>query len=198
MSGLVVVQTRAANQASVLAAFRRFGMEARISEDVETVASAKRVVLPGVGSFAPVADRLRRIGLDAALKDRVEEGRPTLAICLGLHLLARSSEEGGDAAGIGVLCQRVTAYPDTVVVPQLGWNAVGAGGGSRFITDGAAYFANSYRFCEAPPGWVASWSDHGGPFVAALERGPVLACQFHPELSGPWGQSVIERWLKAC
>ncbi len=198
MSTLVVVETQAANQASVLAAFRRVGLAAEVSDDVETVASAERLVLPGVGAFAPVAERLFRSGLGEAVKDRVEAGRPTLAVCLGLHLLGQSSEEGGAAAGLGILPLRATAFPDSVVQPQLGWNSVRAAAGARLVTDGAAYFANTYRFSEAPPGWTAAWSDHGGSFVAALERGPVLACQFHPELSGTWGQAVIERWLQSC
>ena len=61
---------------------------------------------------------------------------------------------------------------------------------------GAAYFANSYRLTDQPPEWHVAWSDHGGPFVAAVERGNILGCQFHPELSGPWGEGLLERWLQ--
>jgi imidazole glycerol phosphate synthase glutamine amidotransferase subunit len=196
VSGLVVVRTGAANLASVLAAFRRLGAAAEVTEDARRVAAAERVVLPGVGAFAPVAERLHRNGLGDAVRDRVEEGRPTLAVCLGLHLLGLESEEGGKARGLGVLPVRASRFPDGVVAPQLGWNRVRVGAGARLLRDGTAYFANSYRLTEAPEGWVAAFSDHGGPFIAALERGPVLACQFHPELSGPWGQDLIERWLE--
>jgi imidazoleglycerol phosphate synthase glutamine amidotransferase subunit HisH len=66
------------------------------------------------------------------------------------------------------------------------------------LGDGAAYFANSYKLDSIPDGWSGATSDHGGEFVAAVERGPVLACQFHPELSGAWGQDLIERWLATC
>jgi len=66
---------------------------------------------------------------------------------------------------------------------------------ARLLEDGWAYFANSFRWTDVPEGWQAALSDHGGPFVAAVERGRVLACQFHPELSGSWGQDLLQRWL---
>jgi imidazoleglycerol phosphate synthase glutamine amidotransferase subunit HisH len=77
----------------------------------------------------------------------------------------------------------------------MGWNRVEPGPGSVLVEPGWAYFANSYRLDEVPDGWVGSHSDHGGRFVSALERGDVLACQFHPELSGEWGARLIDRWL---
>jgi len=192
---VVIVRTGAANLASVVAAFERLDRSVQVTDNAFAVRNAQRVVLPGVGAFAPVARRLRENGLGEAVLYRVEEDLPTLAVCLGLHLLAAGSEEGEDAEGLGVLAVRASRYPDSVVVPQLGWNSIDADDGCRLLRDGAAYFANSYRLTSRPPGWHVAWSDHGGPFVAAVERGKVLGCQFHPELSGPWGQSLIDRWL---
>jgi imidazole glycerol phosphate synthase glutamine amidotransferase subunit len=120
-----------------------------------------------------------------------------LAICLGLQILAEESEENPGVRGLGVLPATVTRFADGLRVPQLGWNRVAAGDGARLLEDGAAYFANSFKLDNVPPGWTGATADHGGEFVAALERGPVLACQFHPELSGHWGQTLIERWLAA-
>ena len=197
MSGeaVLIVRTGAANLASVVAAFARLGCATEVSADPGAVAAAARVVLPGVGAFAPVARALRAAGLDRLLVERVAAGRPTLAICLGLQLLAAASEEGEGTPGLGVLPATVRRFPATVVVPQLGWNRVAAGPGCRLLSDGAAYYANSYRLVEAPPGWAVASSDHGGEFVAAVERGAVLACQFHPELSGAWGAALLRRWL---
>jgi imidazole glycerol phosphate synthase glutamine amidotransferase subunit len=192
---VVIVRTGAANLASVVAAFERLDRSVQVTDNAFAVRNAQRVVLPGVGAFAPVARRLRENGLGEAVLYRVEEDLPTLAVCLGLHLLAAGSEEGEDAEGLGVLAVRASRYPDSVVVPQLGWNSIDADDGCRLLRDGAAYFANSYRLTSRPPGWHVAWSDHGGPFVAAVERGKVLGCQFRPELSGPWGQSLIDRWL---
>jgi imidazole glycerol phosphate synthase glutamine amidotransferase subunit len=192
---VVIVKTGAANLASVVAAFDRLGRTVEVTDNAFAVRHAKRVVLPGVGAFAPVAERLRENGMGEALLYRVEQDLPLLAVCLGLHLLAAASEEGTQADGLGVLEVRASRYPDTVVVPQLGWNTVSADSDCRLLQTGAAYFANSYRITDHPPGWNVAWSEHGGPFVAAVERGNVLGCQFHPELSGTWGQSLLERWL---
>jgi len=192
---VLIVRTGAANLASVVAAFERLGRSVKITDNAFAVRNAKRVVLPGVGAFAPVAKRLGENGLGEAIRYRVEEDLPTLAVCLGLHLLAAGSEEGEEADGLGLLEVAASRYPNSVVVPQLGWNTLEVDEGCRLLRDGAAYFANSYRFTDRPPGWQVAWSDHGGPFVAAVERGNVLGCQFHPELSGTWGGELVERWL---
>ncbi|MCP4246745.1 MAG: imidazole glycerol phosphate synthase subunit HisH, partial [bacterium] len=92
---------------------------------------------------------------------------------------------------------RVTRFGAGVRVPQLGWNRVEPTPGCVLSQPGYAYFANSYRLVECPTGWRAAYADHGGRFVAALERGPLLACQFHPELSGSWGIALLGRWLEA-
>jgi imidazole glycerol phosphate synthase glutamine amidotransferase subunit len=182
---VVLVRTGTANLASVAAALGRAGCAVRLTESPDEAGSAARLVLPGVGAFGAVAERLRA-------------GRPTLAVCLGLQLLAEASDESPGAHGLGVIKATVTALPEGVRRPQLGWNRVAAGPGCRLLTDGVAYFANSYKLDAIPDGWCGATTDHGGPFVAALERGAVLACQFHPELSGPWGQALVERWLAAA
>ena len=192
---VAIVRTSAANLASVVAAFTRLDQTITVTDNTFEVRHARRVVLPGVGSFAPVARRLRESGMGDAIRMRVEEDQPTLAICLGLQLLAVGSEEGEGVEGLGVLDARASRYPSTVVVPQLGWNTVDADDSCRFLTGGAAYFANSYRLTGDVPGWGVARSDHGGVFVAAVERGNVLGCQFHPELSGAWGAEILARWL---
>jgi len=111
----------------------------------------------------------------------------------------------GATAGPGKAAQGATAG-DNLKVPQLGWNRVEAPPAARFLKSGHAYFANSFRIAglstatrplqrDVTPHWLAAYSEYGGTFVAALERGNILACQFHPELSGPWGQDLLKRWL---
>lgn len=193
---LSVVPTGTANIASVLAAFRRLGANPLIAQDVSQVAASDRVVLPGVGSFGAAIDEVDRTGMRDALRQRLAAGRPTLAICVGMQLLATSSEESAGVVGLGLFDETVTRFPDTVRVPQMGWNQVSAGSGCRFLNDGWAYFANSYRIDRAPDGWSVATTDHGGQFVAAMEKGDVLALQFHPELSDRWGSEILARWLE--
>lgn len=192
---LFLIETGLANTASVAAAFRRLGIGVQRGSDPTAVRDADFVVLPGVGSFAAGMAALESAGLVGALRERVQRGAPTLGICLGMQLLCDGSEEAPGVAGLGVVPGRLARFPDAVRVPQLGWNAVEAGRGTRLLVGGAAYYANSYRLAEAPEGWAVAWSAHGGRFVAALERGRVLGCQLHPELSGAWGLDLLQRWL---
>lgn len=192
---VVVCRTGTANLASVLAALRRAGGVPRTGRSADEILTATHVVLPGVGTFGAAMDTLRDTGTDDALKQRIDSGKPLLAICVGFQLLCRSSEESPGATGLGLIDDRVTRFPEEVRVPQFGWNSLAPDSGCRTLAAGHAYFANSYRLERAPRDWRAATSDHGGPFVAALERDTLVACQFHPELSGSWGAALIRRWL---
>jgi imidazole glycerol phosphate synthase glutamine amidotransferase subunit len=192
---VVVVRTGTANTASVLAGLERAGARPAVDNQPARAAAADFLVLPGVGSLGAAMERLAADDLVAALAERIRAGRPTLAVCLGLQLLCEGSQESPGVAGLGVLAGQATRFPDGVTVPQMGWNRIQPGAGCALLRAGWAYFANSYRLQAAPDGWAAALAEHGGPFVAALERGPVLACQFHPELSGAWGLALLQRWL---
>jgi len=197
VSGVVLVDTGVANRASIVAALRRAGADVEPTLDATRVREAARVVLPGNGAFGAAMAALRSRGVDDALRDRVARGRPLLAICLGLQLLAESSEESPGVAGLGVVAGAVVRLRDGGRVPRLGWGAVAVARGAapRWLRDGDAWFAHSFALREAPRGAAVATSDHGGALVAAFERGPLLACQFHPELSGEWGGALIQRWL---
>ena len=152
------------------------------------------MVLPGVGAFGPAIDRIDQLGMREALTSRLRNGAPTLAICLGMQLLCRSSEESPDSMGLGVVEETVTRFSGDVKVPQLGWNQVEPDG-SNWLQPGWAYFANSYTVPRLPEGWSGATTEYGSRFVSAMERGPILACQFHPELSGAWGSNLLRRWV---
>lgn len=192
---VAIVRTGTANVRSVAEALLRAGFEPQFAAP-EDVASAERVVLPGVGSFGAAMATLDAEGFAEPIRDRIRTGKSTLCICLGMQLLAAGSEESPGVRGLGVVDAVVRRLSGEVRVPQMGWNQVDASPKAHFVQGGYAYFANSFGLFEEPPGWAASTVDHGGKFVAAIERGGVLACQFHPELSGAWGQALIERWLR--
>ncbi len=192
---LVVVPTGTANMASVAAAFHRLGVELSLTRTPGDVRSADQLVLPGVGAFGAAMGRIDERDWRRALVDRIEAGRPTLAICLGMQLLAEKSEESPGVPGLGVVPGSATRFSAEVTAPQLGWNEVVPEPSARFLNPGWAYFANSYRLTAAPDGWTTARTPYGGAFISAMERGDVLACQFHPELSGPWGAQLLGRWL---
>lgn len=195
-ANVTMIETGVANVASVRAAFRRLKTELTPARDADAIRDAERVILPGVGAFGAGMAHLAQNGIGEALKARIEAGKPTLTICLGLQLLAESSEESPGVAGLGVLPLAVRRFTGPQRVPQLGWNEISPSPENPWTTKGFAYFANSFRLTEAPPGWDVAWADYGGPFVAALRRGEVLACQFHPELSGAFGAELLQRWLE--
>jgi imidazole glycerol phosphate synthase glutamine amidotransferase subunit len=195
MAEVVIVPTGTANIASVKAAFRRLGAEPRVSERSADVAGASHVMLPGVGAFGPAMQRLVEHGLDTTLRERIAEDRPTIAICVGHQLLFESSDENPGVRGLGLVHGHIGRFPDDVRIPQFGWNEVRPAGDARLLEAGYAYFANSYR-AAAAPGWSVAEATHGGPFVAAIERGNVIGCQFHPELSGAYGEALLARFLE--
>ena len=195
MSETMVISTGTANLASVLAGLRRAGIGASLARTPADLVSAHRVVLPGVGSFGAAMDSIDRQGLRDALVGYAKDERPLLTVCLGMQLLASSSEESPGVGGLGVIDARIRRHPASVRVPQLGWNTIETVGETRLLAPGWAYFANSYRLEEIPEGWQGAITEYGGDFASALERGPQLACQFHPELSGSWGIDMIRRWV---
>ncbi len=194
MSAVVVVPTGTANLASVRAAFRRLGHATKVTGAPEAIGAARHVFLPGVGAFGAAMVSLRETGAGDALIARIAADRPTMAICVGHQLLFEASAESPGVAGLGIVEAKVGRFSDRVRVPQFGWNEVEGEG--RFLRPGFAYFANSYRATEAP-GWNVATAGHDGPFVAAIERGNVIGCQFHPELSSGYGRAILEAWL-AC
>ncbi|MFO0723021.1 MAG: imidazole glycerol phosphate synthase subunit HisH [Myxococcota bacterium] len=191
-----IARTGTANLASVAAALARAGMEVELTTDPEAVRRAERVVLPGVGAFDAAMTELSRTGLAEALIERIGARRPTLAICLGMQLFAATSAESPGARGLGLVSAPIERLSGARV-PHFGWSEVRPGDEAELLRPGYAYFAHSYRLLEAPAGFRAAYTTHGETFVSAFETGPILACQFHPELSGSYGRQLIQRWIDA-
>ncbi len=189
MADVVIVDSGVANLASITSGFARLGAGVAVTRDPTVVRQAPRVVLPGVGAFGAGMGALRAGGLDGAIRDVAASGTPLLGICLGMQLLCEASDETPGVGGLGVIaggCRRLPAdVRNTVTAPS----------NARLVTTGVAAFANSYALRDPPPGWTAAWTTHGVRFVAALEHDGVLACQFHPELSGAYGAALLGRWL---
>src|SRR5437867_3848435 len=196
MTDVVIVDSGVANLASIASAFRRLDATVVVTGDEGVVQDAPRVVLPGVGAFGAGLGALRARRLDQAVTQAAARGTPLLGVCLGMQMLCEASEEAPGVPGLGVIPGICRRLPEDVRVPHLGWNVVTATG-DGLVATGVAAFANSFALREAPAGWVPAWTTHGVRFVAALEQSGerLLACQFHPELSGAYGAALLERWL---
>ena len=190
-----IINTGVANIRSLTAAFDRLKQPWNLTEDAGEIKTAPHVVLPGVGAFAAASQALDRLDLRQSITDRIDANQPLLCICLGMQLLGESSEEAPGVQGLGVIPHQIKRFPDTVKVPQLGWNEVRPTSAGPFST-GTAYFANSFRLTEPPAGWGYAETDYSGNFISCIFRGRVLACQFHPELSGEWGQQLLSNWIE--
>lgn len=192
------------NLHSVVQAFHRAGVDARITHDADEVVNAERLVFPGQGAFYECADGLAS-GMGEALVRFIETGRPYLGICLGMQALFEASEEAPGKAGLGFFGGEVVRFADgqpdpagpegsVLKVPHMGWNQVDTS--SPMLENGGwYYFVHSYYVVPKDPSIVAARAQYGVPFCAAVEKDNVFACQFHPEKSHHTGARLIERFL---
>jgi len=185
------------NLRSAQKALEHVGADARLTADADEVAAADGVVLPGVGAFGPCLKALRDTGLEGPAHDAIAAGKPFLGICIGMQMLYQGSEEDPTTPGMGVLEGRVRRLPEGVKHPQMQWNRLDRQADSAMfggLDDPAwVYFVHSY----APEGGsdVVATCDYGGPVVAAVERGPLWATQFHPEKSSATGLRLLANFV---
>jgi glutamine amidotransferase len=194
---IVVLDYGSGNLRSAQRAFERVGAEVEVTSDPAAAAAAEGLVVPGVGAFAACMSGIDAVGGRAAVSERIATGRPVLGICVGMQVLFDEGiEHGVRTAGLGVLPGRVEPL-DAPVLPHMGWNTVASPTATRLFAgigqETRFYFVHSYAV-HATDGLVTT-SEHGEPFVAAVENGPVSATQFHPEKSGDAGAQLLENWL---
>jgi imidazole glycerol-phosphate synthase subunit HisH len=201
---VALIDYGAGNLHSVMNALRAAGAEhVHTTADPEIVRGARRIVLPGVGSFRSCAEGLSAIpGLVEALEERVlNDGVPFLGVCVGMQLLASEGHEHGETPGLGWIEGAVRAIEPAdpaIKVPHMGWNDVSPmphKDGASLIEPGEAYYLHSYHFVPAEGRDIAAMTDHGGGLVAAVARDNLLGIQFHPEKSQAYGIALLERFL---
>jgi glutamine amidotransferase len=199
---IAVVDYGIGNLRSAEKALQHLGADAQLTTDADTIRRACAVVLPGVGAFGACMRALRESGLEPVTKEAATDGRPFLGVCIGMQMLFEGSDESPDAAGLGVVSGRVTRLPDTVRLPQIGWNTVRVRAGSALAEGLAAepwlYFVHSFAPEPRDESIVAAWCDYGRSFAAAIEVGPLWATQFHPEKSSVAGLRLLSNFIEAA
>ena len=189
------------NLFSLERSFRAIGEQALITRDPAVIASADRLLLPGVGAFEDAAKKLRSAGMDEVLKEEAQRGKPILGVCLGMQLLFERSFEYGEHAGLGLLPGEVRPICEMIdgglKIPHIGWNALRFTRPSalyREINEGAcAYFVHSYAAANCAP-VVSATVEYGGEIVASVEKDNIFGCQFHPEKSGRVGLTILKNF----
>lgn len=185
----------AGNLHSLLKTLAGPGRDVRVETDANAaVVGTDVLVLPGVGAFAPAAERLASGRL--AMRDAIIGGLPTLGICLGMQLMFDASDEGA-GLGLGVIPGQVTKLR-AARLPQIGWNALESATDPLFAASrlDIAYYANSFACRPADASMVTAWSEHGGDrFAASVRRGRCVGVQFHPEKSSAPGLRFVNAFL---
>jgi glutamine amidotransferase len=190
---IAIVDYGMGNLRNVQRACDEIGVASAVTADPVVIASAERVILPGVGAFGEAAKRIDGLGLRAPILAHTQAGKPLLGICLGMQLLCACSEESPGARGLALLEGKVRKFDEGVKIPHIGWNDVAAVGDSPLFPPdnvrGVFYFVHSYRLDVMP--FTTAMTHYGSPFSAAVERGNIFGVQFHPEKSQARGLDLL-------
>lgn len=195
-NGVAIIDSGGANIASLRFALNRLGVDATLTADANTIRNASHAILPGVGAAAAAMQRLARTGLDKLIP---ELEQPVLAICLGMQLLAETSEED-DTRCLGVIpgtARKLSARPDSPV-PNMGWSRVSVKGEHALLKDiddgDYFYFLHSYALPDTEH--TLATASHSGNFTAIMAQDNFYAAQFHPERSSRAGAQFLANFLE--
>ena len=200
---IALVDYGVGNLFSLVSSFAAVGADAVATDDPDVIARADRVVLPGVGAFADARNKLRETGLDRVVIREAEKGKPLLGICLGMQLLLDQSLEYGVHPGLGLIPGTVRpiaeVIPKSYKIPHIGWNALSFPAPHplfRDVKEGEyVYFVHSYH-AVTDKSFVLATAEYGAELTAAVAKGSIFGCQFHPEKSGPVGLSILRAFCE--
>ena len=197
MGYTAIVDYGVGNLKSVTNAMDYLGLSTRITSDPRDLEQADAIILPGVGAFPDAADKLRLTGLDRVLTAQAEQ-KPILGICLGMQLLLDRGEEVRECAGLGLVPGRVRRIEIGLKLPHIGWNSLSFPNPSPLLAGveegSCVYFVHSFCAVADDPATVIAQTDYGVPVTAAVQRGNVYGCQFHPENSGEVGLQILRNF----
>ena len=200
---IAIIDYGVGNLFSVQSSFAAIGAEAVITADPAVIRAADRILLPGVGAFEDAANKLRQSGMADLVKEQAAAGKPVMGICLGMQLLFETSYEYGEHQGLGLLKGSVRPIADVIPaglkIPHIGWNALALTREHpllKYVKEGeCVYFVHSYYATDCAEAVIAT-AEYGAPLTAAVARGNVCGCQFHPEKSGPVGLSILKAFCE--
>ena len=199
---IAIVDYGAGNLNSVKKAFDYLGAKAVVTTQPETVATADKIVLPGVGHFSALGG-LDNTGLRDAVLQGARAGKPFLGICLGMQWLFEGSDEAPEFVGAGILAGRCRPFPSSVKSPHVGWNSLAvrqasAGESSRLLRnvapDSFVYYTHSFQAPVVAATTAAS--EYGAQFSAVVEQDNIFGVQFHPEKSWTVGLLILKNFCE--
>ncbi|MBQ1415391.1 MAG: imidazole glycerol phosphate synthase subunit HisH [Lachnospiraceae bacterium] len=199
---IAIIDYDAGNMKSVEKALQAMGQENIVTSDPDTILSADRVILPGVGAFGAAMASIRERGLEEVIRKVCAQGTPFLGICLGLQLMFEESEEDPGVRGLGLLPGKIRRIPDApgLKIPHMGWNSLQVTPGSRLMAgleeEPFVYFVHSYYLHADDPSDVAAKTFYSCEIHAAVEHENIFACQFHPEKSSETGLHILKNFCE--
>ena len=204
---VTVLDYGSGNVHSACRALAESGAEVQLTNDKRAILESDGLVIPGVGAFAAVMEKLAGVGAGALVDKRLTAGRPVFGICVGMQVMFETGEEHGIISdGLGQWPGRVSKL-NAPTLPHIGWTQVESTPDSKLFEglEGErfyfvhSYAAKSWELDIKPPFIPAalSWATHGERFLAAVENGPLSATQFHPEKSGRSGLKLLENWISS-
>ena len=200
---VAIVDYGVGNLFSLESSFAAIGAEVIITADADVLRGADQIILPGVGAFGDAAEKLRRTGLDGVLKELAAAGKPLMGICLGMQLLFEKSYEYGEHDGLGLIPGKVVPIADVIPqdlkIPHIGWNGLHMKQRCpifKNVTEGdCVYFVHSFYAADCDDSVVAT-AEYGVQLTAAVAKGNVYGCQFHPEKSGKVGLAILKAFTE--
>ena len=193
------------NLFSLKSSFEAIGEEVFVSGDKEELSKAQGLILPGVGAFEDAIAKLKENGLDEFVKEEAAKGKPLMGICLGMQLLFEKSFEYGEHEGLSLLKGQVVPMqdfiPSDLKIPHIGWNALHITKDCPLFEnlnkDDCVYFVHSY-FAQGCEDSLCATTEYGKELTAAVFKGNVYGCQFHPEKSGEVGMKILRSFCALC
>lgn len=201
---IAIVDYGVGNLFSLKSSLETVGADVVVTGDANVLKKADRIVLPGVGAFGDAAKKLRESGLFQVVIDEANAGKPLLGICLGMQMLLEKSFEYGEHKGLGLIPGAIRPIGDVIPkeykIPHIGWNALHFPAEKhpifRDIKEGDyVYFVHSFHGTGCAENTAAT-TEYGGILTAAVAKGNVVGCQFHPEKSGPVGLKILKAFSK--
>ncbi len=200
---IAIVDYGVGNLFSLISSFKRIGADIVVTADAEVIKSADRIILPGVGAFEDAARKLRDSGLDKVITQEAKKGKKLMGICLGMQMLFETSFEYGEHKGLGLLKGNIVpmkdSIPDDLKIPHIGWNALHFTRESNLFKyikpDDCVYFVHSYYATDCDDSVIAT-AEYGKELTAAVQKGNIMGCQFHPEKSGEVGLNILRAFCE--
>ena len=201
---IAIVDYGVGNFFSLVSSFKAIGIDAVATSDKEIIKKADKIILPGVGAFGDAAEKLFSSGLADLVVEQAKLGKPLLGICLGMQLLFEKSFEYGEHKGLSLIKGEIRpiaeVIPNDYKIPHIGWNALKFKNPKneifKYLNDGDfVYFVHSFYGANCSDSVIAT-AEYGAYLTAAVAKGNVYGCQFHPEKSGEVGLKILKAFCE--